>query len=76
MNKMSGWKVIVMSDLSHEHLVAELQFDGQIVAQLDREDGREAMCISLFTPSGQISNRIGLSDYLRAVADAAKDLAK
>lgn len=74
--KTKGWDTVILSEPSHEHLIAEVHFDGELIAQLDREDGRETMCISLMPSSRRPGKRIGLEDFLQALKSAAKDLAR
>jgi hypothetical protein len=74
--KTKGWDTVVLSEPSHEHLVAEMYFDGELIAQLDREDGRESICISLVLPSSQPAQRIRLEEFLQACKSAAEDLAR
>ena len=71
-----GWDTVVLSEPSHEHLIAELHFEGELIAQLDREDGRGAICVSLMSASDRPGRRIRLEDFLLAFKSAAEDLAR
>ncbi|WP_416762422.1 hypothetical protein ACNI65_08670 [Roseateles sp. So40a] len=72
--RSEGWDTIVLSDPDHEHLVAELHHDAQFLLLLDREDGREAVCISFPDKDGRLRNRVPLSEFLERLRVAADDL--
>lgn len=73
--KTEGWDTVILSEPSHEHLIAEVYFDGALLAQLDREDGRDEICISLLPALCPPVNRIRLEELLQVLKRAAKDLA-
>lgn len=74
--KTVGWDTVILSDSSHEHLIAEISFDGELVAQLDREEGRDAICISLIQASNRPDRRIRLEEFMRVLRSAAEDLSR
>lgn len=74
--KTEGWDTVILSEPAHEHLIAEVHFDGELIAQLDREEGREAICISLMPSSDRPARRIRLEDFLQAFKSASEDLAR
>jgi hypothetical protein len=74
--KTEGWDTVILSDPSHEHLIAEVSFDGELVAQLDREEGRDAVCISLIRTPNRPDMRVRLEEFMQTLRSAAEDLAR
>ena len=72
--KELGWDRVILSDLRHEHLIAEIYYEGRFIALLDREDGPEAVHITLQENSGASGIRIPLADLLMQLQQAQDDL--
>ncbi|GFZ68645.1 hypothetical protein PSE10B_51670 [Pseudomonas amygdali pv. eriobotryae] len=45
MKKMK-WDTVVLNESEYDHLVAELHFGDQFLLLVDREDGRENICVA------------------------------
>ena len=69
-----SWETVVLSDLDHEHLVAEVSFKDQFLLLLDREQGRDAVCVAFPKKDGQLGNRIPLEEFIERLRDAANNL--
>lgn len=67
------WERVVLSDADYEHLIAEIYFEGKLIAILDREDGRENVRVKLNFPS-EASVRVPFRDLNVQLALALKDL--
>lgn len=74
--KNGKWETTILSDLGYECLIAELSFDGQFLLLLDREQGREAVCIAFPTKGGQLGPRIPLAEFVEQLQAAAADLCR
>lgn len=72
--KNGKWETTVLSDVEYECLVAEVSFDGQFLLLLDREQGRDAICIAFPKKDGQFGSRILLGDFIQKLQAAADDL--
>jgi hypothetical protein len=72
--KKSDWDTIVLSEPEYEHLVAELHFGDQFLLLLDREDGRENVCIALPGKDGKLGSRIPLEEFVEQLKSAAENL--
>jgi hypothetical protein len=72
--KSQGWDMVILSEPDHEHLVAELHFDGQLLLLLDREQGRDTLCVAFPDRAGQLGVRIRLDEFIERVKEAAADL--
>jgi len=68
------WETTILSDTAHEHLVAELSFDGQFLLLLDREEGRDQLCVAFPAKDGSLGSRIPLPDFIAQLNAAAADL--
>ncbi|SDZ72440.1 hypothetical protein SAMN05518854_1452 [Variovorax sp. YR266] len=74
--KNGKWEITILSDVGYEHLVAEMSFDGQFVLLLDREQGRENVCVAFPTKDGKLGSRIALSEFMEQLQAAAVDLCR
>ena len=74
--KNGKWETIVLSDVGYECLVAEVSFNGQFLLLLDREQGRDAVCIAFPKKDGQLSSRIPLGEFIEQLQAAADDLCR
>ena len=72
--KNGKWETTVLSDVGYECLVAEVSFDGHFLLLLDREQGRDAVCIAFPKKDGQLSSRIPLREFIEQLQAAANDL--
>jgi hypothetical protein len=72
--KKSDWNTIILSEPEYEHLVAELHFGDQFLLLLDREDGRENVCIALPEKSGKLGSRIPLNEFIEQLKLTAENL--
>jgi hypothetical protein len=74
--KNGKWETTILSDIGYEHLVAELSYDGQFLLLLDREQGRESLCISFPNKDGKLGQRISLVEFLEQLNASASDLCR
>lgn len=74
MESSGQWERTILSDLEHEHLVAEVTFEGQFMFMLDREDGRDSVCISFLSKDGASMIRIPLEKFNEQLVAAVTDL--
>lgn len=72
--KSEGWDVVILSEPSYEHLVAELHYRGQFLLLLDREQGRDAVCVAFPDQSGNLGSRMRLDEFMERLKAAAEDL--
>lgn len=70
------WKTIILSNPGYEHLVAEVSHDDQFLLLLDREQGRDSVCIAFPKQDGQLGNRIPLSEFIAQLQAAAENLCR
>jgi hypothetical protein len=68
------WERLILSDLEHDHLVAELNLGDQFILLLDREQGRDALGIAFPDRDGKLGERVPLSEFMTQLAEAAEDL--
>lgn len=74
--KNGKWETTILSDIGYEHLVAEMSFDGQFVLLLDREQGRENVCVAFPNRDGKLGSRISLTEFVEQLQAAAVDLCR
>ena len=74
MKNKVGWDTLILSEPNFEHLVAELHHEGQFLLQLDREQGRDSVCIAFPNQDGTLGARVSLEEFLRQLTAAAADL--
>jgi hypothetical protein len=74
--KNGNWQTTILSDPEHEHLVAEMSFGGQFLLLLDREQGRENVCVSFPVKDGAGEIRVPLADFVAQLQAAAADLCR
>ena len=72
--KTKGWDTVILSEPKYEHLVAELHFQGQLVLLLDRDQGRDSLCVAFPDKSGQLGQRVSFDEFIVALQAAAEDL--
>ncbi|EPM47357.1 hypothetical protein [Pseudomonas syringae] len=73
MKKMK-WDTVVLSEPEYDHLVAELHFGDQFLLLLDREDGREKICVAFPKKDGSLGERITLDVFIEQLKLAAENL--
>lgn len=74
--KNGKWETTILSDPDHEHLVAEVNFDGRFLLLLDREQGRENVCVAFPAEGGILGSRISLNEFIEQLQAASADLCK
>lgn len=55
MNNKNQLKIVIASDVDYEDLIAEIYCDGEFIALLQQEEGKEQMKVE-FTPGGKPVN--------------------
>lgn len=70
------WKTIFLSDVDYEHLVAEISYGDQFLLLLDREQGRDSLCIAFPKQDGNLGARIPLSEFIEKLQASANDLCR
>ncbi|RMV73277.1 hypothetical protein ALP02_200120 [Pseudomonas coronafaciens pv. garcae] len=68
------WDTVILSEPEYDHLVAELHFGDQFLLLLDREDGREGICIAFPKKEGGLGERIALDVFIEQLRMAAENL--
>jgi hypothetical protein len=66
---------IILSDLKYDHLIAEVEVNGSPIFLLDREDGRENVCIS-FRDQNNWIGRMRLDEFITFLTGSEEDLNK
>ena len=74
--KNGKWETTILSDVGYDHLVAEMSFDGQFVLLLDREQGRDKVCVAFPNSDGKLSSRIPLAEFVEQLQAAAANLCR
>lgn len=77
---MIGFCIDFVSDMDHEHLMAEISFNGQRLCVLNKENGNEEMelefLVDLYILSDSVKMKFGLDDFIKTIEVARLDLAK
>ena len=71
-----NWQTTILSDPGHEHLVAEVSFGDRFLLLLDREQGRDNVCVSFPAKEGAPEVRVPLADFIAQLQAAAVDLCR
>lgn len=75
---MSGFRIDFVSDMDHEHLMAEISFNGQRLCVLDKENGNEEMelefLVDLYILNDSVKMKFGLDDFIKTIEVARLDL--
>ena len=74
--KNGKWETTILSDIGYEHLVAEVSYDGQFLLLLDREQGRELVCIAFPDKDGKLGSRIPLVEFLEQLNSSVANLCR
>lgn len=72
--KAEGWDVVILSEPAFDHLVAELHYEGQFLLLLDREQGRESICVSFPKQNGSLGPRVALKEFMQHLQNAVENL--
>lgn len=70
------WNALILSDMNYQNLVAEVSYDGQFLLLLDREQGRDCVCITLPQHDGMLGVRIPLYDFIAQLKTSAENLCR
>lgn len=77
---MNGFSIDFVSDMDHEHLMAEISFNGQRLCVLDKEGGNDQMeiefLVDLYILPESVRMKFSLGDFMQAIETAKSDLAK
>lgn len=76
MSDRPKFKVVRFSDLQHEGMAVEIQYDGVPLAELSRDRGVDHMQIEIPSRFAPGSVLFPLDEFLAAVAEARELLAK
>lgn len=70
----SGFEIIRFSDLSYEEITVEIQYQGEQIAQINKDRGIDQLEIEIFTEyiRPDFSPKLKLSDFLVALNEAQK----
>ncbi|HDR9584502.1 TPA: hypothetical protein QDC22_002915 [Burkholderia stabilis] len=64
--------------MDHEHLMAEISFNGQRLCVLDKENGNEEMelefLVDLYILNDSVKMKFGLDDFIKTIEVARLDL--
>jgi cupin superfamily acireductone dioxygenase involved in methionine salvage len=77
---MAEFNIDFVSDLEHEHLMAEISFNGQRLCVLDKEGGNDQIQIEfvsdLYVLPENVRMKFSLAEFLKTVETAKSDLEK
>jgi hypothetical protein len=77
---MTGFSIDFVSDIDHEHLMAEISFNGQRLCVLDKEGGNDQMgiefLVDLYVLPESVKMKFSLSEFMETLETAKTDLAK
>lgn len=68
------WKIKILSDADYEKLIAEVEHDGNFIFLLDREEGRNSICITFPGCNEKSDVRVPLEEFLCQLQVAVADL--
>lgn len=71
-----NWQTTVLSDVGYDHLVAEVSLNDQFVLLLDRELGRDAVCVAFPGRDGKLTLSVSLTEFIDQLQAAAADLCR
>lgn len=74
--KEKGFDIIILSDTQYEELCAEIYFDGQFVAIITQEEGKENSIIEFDPPKSVLKWIFKYSDFIDALKEAQNCLEK
>jgi len=74
-NTMTAFDIDFVSDMEHEHLMAEISFGGQRLCIIDKENGNDQMqiefLVDLYILPESVGVKVSLDEFLKAL-DVAK----
>lgn len=72
----SGFEVLRYSDLSYEQMTAEIQYEGEQIAQINMDGGINNLEIEIFTVFGNpdFKPKFKLAEFLESLEEAKKIL--
>lgn len=77
---MTGFSIDFVSDMDHEHLMAEISFNGQRLCTLDKEGGNDRIEIEfladLYVLPESVKMKFSLAEFIKTVETARVDLEK
>ncbi len=77
---MTGFSIDFVSDMDHEHLMAEISFNGQRLCVLDKEGGNDRIEIEfladLYVLPESVKMKFSLAKFVETVETARADLEK
>lgn len=80
MNGVSKFNIDFVSDMDHEHLTAEISFEGQRLCVIDKEGGNDSMqiefLVDLYILPDSVKMKFSLDDFMGAVNSARDELRK
>ena len=70
----SGFKIVRFSDVTYEEITVEIQYEGEQIAQINRDKGIDQLEIEILTDyiNSDFSPKFMLSDFLGAINEAQK----
>jgi len=75
---MTGFNIDFVSDMDHEHLVAEISFNGQRLCVIEKEGGNDKMKIEfladLYVLPESVRMKFSLAEFLKTIEIARSDL--
>jgi hypothetical protein len=74
--KNGKWETVVLSDVGYENLVAEVSYAGQFLLLLDRDDGRDSVCVAFPKKDGTLGARIPISEFIAQLKASADNLCR
>lgn len=74
--KKSKFETTVLSDSKYDFLIAEVYFDSQFLFVLDREEGREKVCITFPAINGSLGSRIPVNTFIEELQLAITNLCR
>ena len=79
-NSVSKFDIDFVSDMDHEHLMAEISFEGQRLCIIDKEYGNDDMniefLVDLYVLPESVKMKFNLDDFIGAVNFSRSELRK
>lgn len=79
-NGVSKFDIDFVSDMNHEHLMAEISFEGQRLCIIDKEFGNDDMqiefLVDLYVLPESVKMKFNLDDFMGAINSARDELRK
>ncbi|WP_257128247.1 hypothetical protein [Burkholderia sp. MSMB1072] len=78
--KMTAFSIDFVNDMEHEHLMAEVSFEGQRLCVIDKEAGNDKMkiefLVDLYMLPDSVKMKFNLDEFLKILATAKTELAQ